>query len=67
MPPSALRHVEHFANSLGPRGSCTPQEKAAHDYCQATLEELGYPREQLRSAPEFRSLLQDPEYKKLVG
>ena len=28
---------------------------------------LGYPREQLRSAPEFRSLLQDPEYKKLVG
>jgi hypothetical protein len=28
---------------------------------------LGYPREQLRSAPEFSSLLQDPEYKKLVG
>lgn len=28
---------------------------------------LGYPREQLRSAPEFRSLLQDPEYKNLVG
>jgi TolB-like protein/Flp pilus assembly protein TadD/DNA-binding winged helix-turn-helix (wHTH) protein len=28
---------------------------------------LGYPREQLRSAPEFRSLLADPEYKKLVG
>jgi tetratricopeptide (TPR) repeat protein len=28
---------------------------------------LGYPRDQLRSAPEFRSLLEDPEYKKLVG
>ena len=28
---------------------------------------LGYPREQLRSAPEFRSLLGDPDYKKLVG
>src|SRR5688572_17146271 len=42
MPPSALPHVEHFANSLGPRGSATPQEKAAHDYCQATLEGLGY-------------------------
>jgi TolB-like protein/Flp pilus assembly protein TadD/DNA-binding winged helix-turn-helix (wHTH) protein len=29
--------------------------------------DLGYPREQLRSAPEFRSLLEDPEYKNLVG
>ena len=28
---------------------------------------LGYSRDLLRSAPEFRSLLQDPEYKKLVG
>jgi TolB-like protein/Flp pilus assembly protein TadD/DNA-binding winged helix-turn-helix (wHTH) protein len=33
----------------------------------ADMIKLGYPREQLRSAPEFRSLLQDPEYKKLVG
>ena len=38
----ALPHVEHFANVLGPRGSCTAQEKAAHDYCQTTLEGLGY-------------------------
>jgi hypothetical protein len=38
----AFPHVEHFANVLGPRGSCTPQEKAAHDYCQTTLEGLGY-------------------------
>jgi hypothetical protein len=37
-----LHHVEHFANTLGPRGSATPAEKKAHDYCQATLEGLGY-------------------------
>lgn len=42
MPPASLRHVEHFANTIGPRGSCTLQEKTAHDYCQHTLEELGY-------------------------
>jgi TolB-like protein/Flp pilus assembly protein TadD/DNA-binding winged helix-turn-helix (wHTH) protein len=33
----------------------------------ADMIKLGYPREQLRSAPEFRGLLQDPEYKNLVG
>jgi len=46
-----LRHVEHFANVIGPRGSCTPQERAAHDYCQATLEGLGYAvrRDEFRS------------------
>jgi tetratricopeptide (TPR) repeat protein len=27
---------------------------------------LGYPREQLRSAPEFSSLLHDPEYMRLM-
>jgi hypothetical protein len=37
-----LHHIEHFANTLGPRGSATPAEKKAHDYCQATLEGLGY-------------------------
>jgi Flp pilus assembly protein TadD len=31
------------------------------------LVRMGYPAGQLRSAPEFRSLLQDPEYKKIVG
>lgn len=40
---TALPHVEHLANVIGPRGSCTAQEKAAHDYCQSTLEALGYP------------------------
>jgi hypothetical protein len=28
---------------------------------------MGYPASLLRSAPEFRSLLQDAEYKKIVG
>ncbi len=42
MPSTSHRHVEHFANVIGPRGSTTPQEAAAHDYCQATLEALGY-------------------------
>ncbi len=31
------------------------------------LIEMGYPPALLRSAPEFRSLLQDAEYKKIVG
>ncbi len=42
MSDTSLRHVEHFTTAIGPRGSTTPQEKQAHDYCQATLEELGY-------------------------
>jgi hypothetical protein len=39
---TTLRHVEHFTNAIGPRGSATPKEAEAHDYCQATLEGLGY-------------------------
>lgn len=31
------------------------------------LVRMGYPVSLLRSAPEFRSLLQDPEYKKIIG
>jgi TolB-like protein/Flp pilus assembly protein TadD/DNA-binding winged helix-turn-helix (wHTH) protein len=31
------------------------------------LVRMGYPANLLRSAPEFRSLLQDPEYKKIVS
>ena len=33
----------------------------------AALVRLGYPPTLLRSAPEFRSLLQDAEYKKIIG
>jgi hypothetical protein len=39
---TTLHHIEHFANTIGPRGSTTPKEAEAHDYCQATLEGLGY-------------------------
>jgi hypothetical protein len=42
MSETTLHHVEHFANVIGPRGSTTPKELEAHDYCQATLEGLGY-------------------------
>ena len=42
MSETTLRHIEHFVTTLGPRGSTTPQERAAHDYCQQTLTGLGY-------------------------
>ncbi len=38
---SALHHIEHLSVTLGPRGSATPQEQAAHDYVRAQLEALG--------------------------
>lgn len=42
MSESTLRHIEHFTNTIGPRGSTTPKEAEAHEYCAATLEGLGY-------------------------
>lgn len=42
MSETALRHVEHFTNVIGPRGSATPKEQEAHEYCAATLAGLGY-------------------------
>lgn len=42
MPSTTLKHVEHFTNTIGPRGSATPEEKKAHEYAQRTLEGLGY-------------------------
>jgi len=42
MSETTLKHIEHLTNTIGPRGSTTPEERAAHDYCQATLEGLGY-------------------------
>lgn len=41
MSDTALKHIEHLSVTLGPRGSATPQERAAHDYVQAQLEALG--------------------------
>jgi hypothetical protein len=52
MSATALRHVEHFTKTIGPRGSTTPEEAAAHDYCQQTLEALGYtPQREAFAAP----------------
>ena len=42
MPSTTLKHVEHFTNTIGPRGSATPEEKKAHEYAKRTLERLGY-------------------------
>ena len=42
MSETTLRHLEHFTNTIGPRGSTTPKEAEAHDYCAATLAGLGY-------------------------
>jgi hypothetical protein len=42
MSEAALRHTEHLAKTVGPRGSTTAKEREGHDYCQATLEGLGY-------------------------
>ncbi|MEK7311588.1 MAG: M28 family peptidase, partial [Chloroflexota bacterium] len=42
MSDTALKHVEHLTNTIGPRGSTTPEEKKAHEYCKQVLEGLGY-------------------------
>ncbi len=42
MSDTALKHVEYLTNTIGPRGSTTPEEKKAHEYCKQVLEGLGY-------------------------
>ena len=42
MSETALKHVEYFTNTIGPRGSTTAAERKAHEYSQQTLEGLGY-------------------------
>jgi hypothetical protein len=37
----ALKHIEHLANAIGPRGSATPKEREGHEYVQQTLAALG--------------------------
>ncbi|MBT9134769.1 MAG: hypothetical protein DDT38_01511 [Firmicutes bacterium] len=39
---SVLQHIKHLAADIGPRGSCTKEERAAASYCQNILAELGY-------------------------
>ncbi len=42
MSDTALKHIEYFVNTIGPRGSTTEGEKKAHEYSQETLQGLGY-------------------------
>jgi hypothetical protein len=37
----ALKHIRHLAGIIGPRGSCTPQERRAAEYCRQVLTDLG--------------------------
>jgi len=58
-----MLYVQYFAGvAAADRGDRTAALRAV-----AELVRLGYPPSQLRSAPEFRSLLQDPEYRKVIG
>jgi hypothetical protein len=41
MSDSALKHIEHLAVTIGPRGSATPKEKEGHDYVHQVLSGLG--------------------------
>ncbi len=47
-----LEHVRFLAETIGPRGSTTPQEREAAEYAGAVLEDLGLPVhvQQFRSA-----------------
>lgn len=41
-----FEHVRYLAETIGPRGPATAEERAAHDYCSRTLASLGLtPRE----------------------
>ena len=42
MSQDALRHIEHLSVAIGPRGSCTEQERRASDYCAQVMRDLGY-------------------------
>ncbi len=42
MSDTALKHIEHLSITIGPRGTATPDERAAQDYVEQTLTGLGY-------------------------
>jgi tetratricopeptide (TPR) repeat protein len=57
-----MLYVQYFVGvAAADRGDRTAALRAV-----AELVRLGYPSSQLRSAPEFRSLLHDPEYRKVI-
>jgi hypothetical protein len=37
-----LKHIEYLSKTIGSRGSCTEQERQAHDYCQKIFEDMGH-------------------------
>jgi len=41
MPGTAMTHLEHIADDIGPRGSTTPQEREAAAYARKHFESLG--------------------------
>lgn len=38
----AVRHLRSLAAQIGPRGSCTPAERRASEYCAQVMSQLGY-------------------------
>jgi hypothetical protein len=38
---TALKHIEHLAQAIGPRASTTAAERAGHDYVRQQLEQIG--------------------------
>ncbi|MBN2388790.1 MAG: M28 family peptidase [Anaerolineales bacterium] len=41
MPSTAMQHIRHLSESLGPRGATTPAEKQAAEYARTMFEALG--------------------------
>ena len=37
-----LKHIEHLAVTIGPRGTCTAEERQAAEYCSQVLRDLDY-------------------------
>ena len=42
MSETALKHIEHLSITIGPRGTATADERAAHDYVEKALADVGY-------------------------
>ncbi len=50
-----LQHIAYLSQTIGGRGSCTPQEKEACQYTQAVMQELGLTAVNLESFQANRS------------
>ena len=51
----AYRHVQHLAETIGPRGSCTEAEKKAANYIKTELDQLklNLKEEQFKAVTSF--------------